>query len=83
MLFRSRSMGNLACTYSDQGRWNEAEQLEIQVMDMRKKLLGTEHPDTLCSMGNLAVTYIHQGRWIEAMQLNFKIMKIKISKGRN
>jgi hypothetical protein len=26
-------------------------------MDMRKKLLGAEHPDTLSSMGNLASTY--------------------------
>ena len=31
-------MGNLADTYSDQGRWNEAEQLEVQVVEMRKKL---------------------------------------------
>ena len=26
-------------------------------MDMRKKLLGTEHPDTLTGMANLASTY--------------------------
>jgi len=46
---------NLAATYSSQGRWNEAEQLEVQVFDMRKKLLGAEqHQDTLISMGNLA-----------------------------
>jgi len=36
---------NLASTYSSQGRWNEAEQLEV--LDMSKKLLGAEHPDTL------------------------------------
>ena len=30
------SMGNLAGTYSGQGKWNEAEQLEVQVLDMRK-----------------------------------------------
>ena len=41
-----RSMANLACTYRDQGRWNGAEQLEIQVMDMTKRILGSEHPDT-------------------------------------
>jgi hypothetical protein len=38
---------NLAGTYSSQGRWNEAEKLEVQVMDMRKKLLGAEHSDAL------------------------------------
>ena len=33
------SMGNLASTYSHQGKLNEAEQLQIQVMDIRSKLL--------------------------------------------
>ena len=40
------SMENLASTYRRQGRLNEAEHLEIQVMDMTKNLLGAEHPDT-------------------------------------
>ena len=39
-------MANLAGTYWNQRRWNEAEQLEVQVMDKRKKLLGAEHLDT-------------------------------------
>jgi hypothetical protein len=30
------SMANLATTYSDKGKWNEAEQLEVQVLDIRK-----------------------------------------------
>ena len=50
-------MTNLAVTYREQGRWNEAEHLQVQVMEMRKKLIGAEHPDTLNSMTNLAVTY--------------------------
>jgi Tetratricopeptide repeat len=33
--------------YSNQRRWNEAEQLKLQVMDIQKKVLGPEHPDTL------------------------------------
>ena len=51
------SMANLATIYSDLGNLKEAEELELQVLDMRKKLLGAEHPDTLLSMGNLARTY--------------------------
>jgi hypothetical protein len=39
-------------------------------MDMTKKLLGVEHPDTLTSMANLAGTYRNQGRWNEAEQLH-------------
>jgi Tetratricopeptide repeat len=29
------SMGNLACAYRNQGRWNEAEQLELEVMNIK------------------------------------------------
>ena len=41
----------------DLPRSMKAEQLQVQVMDMKKKLLGPEHPDTLLNMGNLASTY--------------------------
>ena len=50
-------MVDLAKTYLNQGRWNEAEKLNVQVMNMRKKVLGAEHPDTLAIIGNLALTY--------------------------
>jgi hypothetical protein len=50
------SMANLASTYSNQGRWKEAEELEVQVMETRKRVLGEEHPSTLTSMNNLAFT---------------------------
>jgi hypothetical protein len=41
------SMANLASTYRKQGRWSEAEKLEVQVMEARKTKLGADHPDTL------------------------------------
>ena len=68
---------NIASTYWNQGRWNEAEKLQVQVMDMRKKLLGEEHPLTLTSMANLASTYQNQGRWNEAEKLELEVMKLK------
>ncbi|KAL4749727.1 P-loop containing nucleoside triphosphate hydrolase protein [Aspergillus terricola var. indicus] len=49
------------CLYSD-GRYNEAEQLQVQVLETWKQVLGPEHPDTLTSMANLASTYRNQGR---------------------
>ena len=61
-------------TYREQGRLNEAEQLEIQVIEMTKKLLGAEHPDTLTSMENLASTYRRQGRLNEAEHLEIQVM---------
>ena len=47
------SMTNLASTYWNQGRWTEAEELQVQVMETIKRVLGAEHPSTLTSMANL------------------------------
>ncbi|KAJ5122704.1 hypothetical protein N7476_006169 [Penicillium atrosanguineum] len=52
--------------------------LEVQVMEIRKTKLGTEHPDTLKSMGNLALAFWNQGRWEEAEQ--FFVQAIETSK---
>ena len=38
-------------------------------MEMRKRVLGPEHPDTLTSMNNLAFTWKWYGRDKEAMEL--------------
>ncbi|OCK83570.1 hypothetical protein K432DRAFT_262068, partial [Lepidopterella palustris CBS 459.81] len=47
----------------------EAEELEVQVMETRSRVLGAEHPDpdTLTSMNNLAHTWKPQGRSNEAI----------------
>ncbi len=70
-------MANLASTYQNQGRWNKAEKLEVQVMEMGKRVLGQKHPDTLISMGNLASTYRNQGQWKEAEELEVQVMETK------
>ncbi|KAF2182111.1 hypothetical protein K469DRAFT_587897 [Zopfia rhizophila CBS 207.26] len=62
-------MYNLALTYWRQGRWKEAEELFVQVVETQKKVLGAEHPDTLVTMHNLASTYRSQERWKEAEEL--------------
>ncbi|KIN03538.1 hypothetical protein OIDMADRAFT_177691 [Oidiodendron maius Zn] len=64
------------CLYSD-GRYNEAEVLFAEVMEMRKKVLGAEHPNTLTSIANLASTYRNQGRWTEAEELGVQVMETR------
>ena len=54
-----------------------SEELDVQVMDIRKRVLGEEHPDTLTSMANLASIYWNQGRWKEAEELNVQVMEIR------
>ncbi|KAK0302156.1 hypothetical protein LTR01_008923 [Friedmanniomyces endolithicus] len=63
------SIAMVVSTYRSQGRWKEAEELEVKVMETRVRVLGGEHPDTLNSMANLAATYWNQGRWKEAEDL--------------
>ncbi|KIJ37249.1 hypothetical protein M422DRAFT_111164, partial [Sphaerobolus stellatus SS14] len=65
-------MANLACTYWEQNRFSEAEDLEVKVLQMRRHKLGEDHPDTLTSMKNLASTYQSQGRLSEAEELEEK-----------
>ncbi|CCD51174.1 hypothetical protein BofuT4_P085360.1 [Botrytis cinerea T4] len=62
-------MANLASTFWNQERWKEAEDLQVQVMETRKRVLGQEHPDTLTSMNNLALTWKGLGRDKEALKL--------------
>jgi len=64
------------CLYFD-GRYNEAEASLMEVAERRKKVLGSEHPDTLTSMGNLASTYRNQGRWKEAEELNVQMVETR------
>jgi hypothetical protein len=56
-------MASLANTFRNQGRWQQAEKLQIHVQDIRKRVLGAEHPDTLTAMANLANTFMNQRRW--------------------
>jgi hypothetical protein len=68
-------MANLASTYRNQGRWDAAEELEVQVIEIRKERLGADHPDTLTSINNLAFTCKGIGRETEAIRLMEECIK--------
>lgn len=53
---------SIVVIYSNQGRWKEAGELGVQVVETSKRILGQEHLDTLASMNNLASTFSDQGR---------------------
>jgi len=48
------AMANLASTYLNQGKWDEAMGLQEKVLALTKQILGEQHPDTLRAMANLA-----------------------------
>ena len=68
---------NYGLVFYEAGYWKEAEQMQVQVSETQKRVLGEEHPDTLASMGNLASTYRNQGRWKEAEQLDVKVSETR------
>ncbi|KAF8524624.1 Tetratricopeptide repeat-domain-containing protein [Hysterangium stoloniferum] len=69
------SMGALACTLRHLGKYTEAQELEMQVLEACKKVLGPEHPDTLTSMGALASTLRHLGKYTEAQELEMQVLE--------
>jgi hypothetical protein len=54
------NIANLALIYKNQGQWNMAEKLEIQMIEISKIKLRADHPFMLISMANLALTYRNQ-----------------------
>ncbi|KAJ7115189.1 hypothetical protein C8R44DRAFT_709653 [Mycena epipterygia] len=71
----------LAEIYRHLGKYKEAEELDVVVVEQRRmlekhrKILGDSHPDTILTMGNLAVTYSKQGRWQEAEELGVLVLE--------
>ncbi|KAH6633755.1 kinesin light chain [Boeremia exigua] len=57
------------------GRFDQARELVAQVMQIRKQLLGNDHPDTLRSMHWLALMNSNVGRWQEAEELEVQVMQ--------
>ena len=62
-------MANLASTWQQQHRLDEAEKMRVQVLDLQKEMLGEKHPDTIKAMKSLASTWWEQGRLEQANQL--------------
>ena len=46
----------------EQGYFQEAETLENKVLDIRNRLLGVEHLDTIKGMAHLAARYYYLGK---------------------
>jgi hypothetical protein len=49
----------------------------MQVIEIRKTVLGSKHPSTLTSIANVASTYWKQGQWNEAEKLEVQVLEIR------
>ncbi|MGD2183538.1 tetratricopeptide repeat protein [Lusitaniella coriacea] len=75
------TLSYLAELYRSQGRYEAAEPLYLEALDLKKKLLGEEHPHVASSLNNLAGLYKSQGRYeaaeplyLEALDLYKKLL---------
>lgn len=59
------------------GKYAEAEQMNQQTLEIREKVLGKEHHDTLASMHSLANALFSQGRDKEAEQLYQQTLELR------
>ncbi|MGK7928483.1 MAG: tetratricopeptide repeat protein, partial [Spirulina sp.] len=63
------NLNNLANLYESQGKYKAAKPLYMQSLELRKKLLGEEHPDVATSLNNLAFLYQSQRKYKDAEPL--------------
>lgn len=71
------SLNNLALLYDYQGRYSEVEPLYQKSLELRRLLLGEEHPAVAASLNNLALLYESQGRYSEAEPLYQKSLELR------
>ncbi|MFM7449309.1 MAG: tetratricopeptide repeat protein [Leptolyngbyaceae cyanobacterium] len=71
------SLNSLAQLYASQGRYEEAEPLLREALQLRRELLGERNPDVATSLNNLALLYNAQGRYEEAEPLYREALQLR------
>ncbi len=60
-----------------QKRYDEAEKMQLEVLAVRKRVLGAEHPDTLTATGNLAASIKSQEKYDEAVAMDREVLAVQ------
>jgi non-specific serine/threonine protein kinase/serine/threonine-protein kinase len=63
------ALGNLANTLLQEGKLDEAESLQREALEGRRRMMGPNHPETQFAIANLANILAAQKRYIEAERL--------------
>jgi eukaryotic-like serine/threonine-protein kinase len=69
-----QTIGN---TYLDLGIYPEAQRQIERSLELRRRLLGEEHPDTLAALETLGVLYRHQGKAAQAETVLTKVLDVQ------
>jgi tetratricopeptide (TPR) repeat protein len=74
------ALHNLASSYRQAGRLEEALVMFEEVLRLRREKLGADHPDTLTAMHNLASSYSDTGRLEEALGMGEEVLRLRREK---
>ena len=69
---------NLAEIYSRQKKWEEAENLQLEALGIRKRTLGMNNLATVQCMSSLGWTYAQHGHFQEAKMLQLQVLESRI-----
>ncbi len=73
----ANSLNNLAGIYRATGQYSEAEPLYKQALELRKRLLGDNHPSFATSLNNLAGLYKSTGQYAKAELLYQQALELR------
>jgi tetratricopeptide (TPR) repeat protein len=71
------ALNDLATSYDEAGRKDEALKMREQAVTLRRKAIGPEDPDTLNAMADLANSYQDAGRADEALKLREDLLALR------
>ena len=61
----------------NEGRFSDAEALQRQTIDIQRRVLGPEHPQTLKITGHRAESLEGEGHYPEAERLDKQVLEIE------
>ncbi|EJT78138.1 hypothetical protein GGTG_03240 [Gaeumannomyces tritici R3-111a-1] len=70
-------MAELAATYHNQGRYDEAKKMKVEVLALRRDVLGDKHPHTIGSIAELVATYHALGRYDEVEKISVEVLELR------
>ena len=74
---QAQMMQVMGDVYSSLGLYRRAEPLQRQSMEIRQRILGPEHPETLTSMNSLAIVLWYEGHYAEAKKLDRETLDVR------
>ena len=70
-------LNNIGSLYYAMGKYIDAEPLFVRSLDIREKILGSDHPSTASSLYNLARLYAQMGKYSQSEPLYLRSLVIR------